>query len=85
MVKIFVQKVNRAEEGPSISVIVDNKENRRIDQGFDLNPEVAARLASMIQEAIRQDGYRGEIEVGETSSWVEFREQVLLPRDSDKR
>lgn len=82
MLKISVQKVSRPE-GAAVSVVVENKDNPRIDQGFDLNVEIAARLASMIQEAVRRDGYRGEIEVGDSigeATWVEFREHTLVPR-----
>jgi hypothetical protein len=87
MLKISVQKVNRPD-GPAVSVIVMNENNQRLDQGFDLNLEVAGRLSSMIQEAIRRDGYRGEIEVGDSigeAAWVEFREHALVPHDSAKR
>jgi hypothetical protein len=87
MLKISVQKVNRSE-GPAVSVIVKNEDNPRIDQGFDLNLEVAARLSSMIQEAIRRDAYRGEIEVGDSigeATWVEYRETALVPHDSATR
>jgi hypothetical protein len=88
MLKISVQKVNRAMEGPTVSVIIKNEGNPRIDEGFDLNLEIASRLASMIQEAVRRDGYRGEIEVGDSvgeATWVEFREHALVPHHSVER